>query len=256
MIIIVCILLFAGLFLILRELDHPSNTTYEVSEIIDGDTIKLSNGERVRLIGINAPETGQPYYSEAKEKLIELIGNNSVTLEKDVQDKDQYERWLRYVYVGGTHVNMEMVREGYAIAYYFPPNTKFLDDFEDAEQDAQTSQLGIWSPSEYNLTVIQLHEDAQGDDSENLNDEYVTFENEGTTSVDMTGWMVLDEANNQYDFSPFVIENGSSVTLYTGQGTDNDTKVYWGNDNPIWNNDGDSLFLRDAEGYLVTYYSY
>jgi micrococcal nuclease len=256
LIIVVCAALVIGTLLYLRFFPSQSDETYEVSQIIDGDTIKLSNGERVRLIGINTPETGQPYYTEATEKLTDLIGNNSVTLEKDTQDKDQYERLLRYVYVGGTHVNLEMVREGYAIAYYFPPNTKYSDDFEDAEQEARTSQLGIWLPSEFNLSVIQIHFDADGDDSLNLNDEYVIFENDGTAPIDMTDWMTLDEANNLYIFPTFVLGNGSTITLYTGQGIDNSTEVYWGNDNPIWNNDGDSLFLRDAEGYLVTYSSY
>ncbi len=256
LIIVVCALLLIGSFLVFKEFVRESNEIFEVSQIIDGDTIKLANGDRVRLIGINTPERDQPYYSEATEKLTKFIGNNSVTLEKDVRDKDPYGRLLRYVYIGNTHVNLEMVRQGFAIAYHYPPNIKYSDDFEDAEQEARNSQLGIWSPSEFSLVVSHMHADAEGNDNENLNDEYVVFENNGDSPMIMMGWTVQDEANNLYAFPTFILGNGSSVTLYTGEGIDNDAKVYWGNDKPIWNNDGDTLYLRDAEGYLVTFYNY
>lgn len=256
MVIFVLAILMVGLFFILKELAPTSNGTFEVSQIIDGDTIRLSTGEKVRLIGINTPERDQPYYSEATEKLSQLIGNKRVTLKKDVTNKDQYGRLLRYVYVNETFVNLEMVRQGYAISYSYPPNTKHLDEFEAAEQEARDTQIGIWTPSTFTLSVSELHFDAEGDDTENLNDEYVVFENGGNASLNMTGWTVQDEANNFYVFPAFILGNASSVTLHIGSGVDTATQLYWGNDRPIWNNDGDSLYLRDAEGFLVAYYNY
>jgi micrococcal nuclease len=256
LVIIVPLILIAGTYLLLKELSPSSNGTYEVSQIIDGDTIRVSTGEKVRLIGINAPERDQPFYDAATQKLFELIGNNQVTLEKDVTDKDQYGRLLRYIFIDDTFVNLEMVKQGYAISYSYPPNTKHLDDFEDGEHEARNSQIGIWTPSPFTLNVSHMHADAEGDDSENLNDEYVVFENVGDSTLNMTGWTVQDEANNFYVFSTFFLGNNSSVTLYTGSGTDTSTKVYWESSKPIWNNDGDSLYLRDIQGLLVTYYSY
>ncbi|MEE9150950.1 MAG: lamin tail domain-containing protein [Thermoplasmata archaeon] len=249
-------LLLAALFLVLRELALPSDETFEVSQIIDGDTFRLSTGEKVRLIGINTPETGQPFYTDATEKISQLIGNNRVALEKDVKDKDQYGRLLRYVYVGSTFVNLEIVRGGFAISYSLLPNVKYLDDFEDAEQEARIAQVGIWTPSNFSIGIPSFHPDAEGDDNGNLNDEYVVFENVGLSSINMTGWTVQDEANNFYVFTTFFLVNSSSVTLYTGSGTDTLTQVYWGSSKPIWNNDGDTLYLRDSHGYLVTFVSY
>jgi micrococcal nuclease len=249
-------ILVAGSLLVLMEFAPSSKETFEVSQIIDGDTIRLSTGEKVRLIGINTPERDQPYYAEATQKLSELIGDNQVTLEKDVTDKDQYGRLLRYIYVNETFVNLEMVKHGYAISYSFPPNTKHLSEFEAAEEEARNAGIGIWTQSSFTLTVSQLHADAEGDDSVNLNDEYVLFENNGNSTIIMTSWTVQDEAHNFYVFPEFGFANGSTLTLYTGSGTDTTTQLYWGNDKPIWNNDGDSLYLRDAEGLLVTYYSY
>jgi len=240
-----------------NDIDEANNTFY-VSRIIDGDTIELSNGERVRLIGINAPEKGQYYAAEATNKLSQLIGYDSITLEKDVSDKDQYNRSLRYVYVGSTFVNLEMVRQGYAIAYPYPPDVKYADEFEEAEQEAQDAQLGMWGgPSNVSITVLYMHYDAEGNDNNNLNDEYVIFKNTGSISVNMTDWTVQDNANHLYRFPTFNLSANSIVTLYTGSGTDTDTKLYWGRaGQAIWNNNGDTLYLRDSNGGLVTDYTY
>jgi micrococcal nuclease len=252
---VMVLLILAG-YLIFLNYQPSSDDTYEVSDIIDGDTIKLTNGERVRLIGINTPEREQPYYQEATERLRELIGSNPVRLEADEEDEDQYGRWLRYIYVNDTFVNLEVVKSGHAIAYEFQPNVKYSDKLKEAEQTARNSELGIWTPSPFSLTVTTLHADAEGDDTENLNDEYVVFDYNGNTSINMTLWWVMDEANNEYRFQDYVLVEGFTTTLYTGSGTDTVSKLYWGSSKPIWNNDGDSLFLRDAEGFLVTYYTY
>lgn len=252
----------AMIFLILAGylvmINYPTTTDdmYEVSDIIDGDTIKLTNGERVRLIGINTPEKGQPYYQQATDRLQELIGSNPVRLEKDEENEDQYGRWLRYIYINDTFVNLEMVKSGFAIAYEFQPNVKYSDTFSEAEQEAREAKIGIWTPSIFTVTISLLHADAEGDDNKNLNDEYVVFEYDGNTSINMTNWWVMDEANNEYRFQNYVLVEGFTTTLYTGSGTDTISKLYWGSTKPIWNNDGDSLYLRDAEGFLVAYYSY
>jgi len=256
LVIIVPLILIAGAYLLIKELSPSSNGTFEVSQIIDGDTIRLSTGEKVRLIGINSPERDQPYYAEATQKLSQLIGNNYVILKKDVTDKDQYDRLLRYVYVNETFVNLEMVKQGYAISYSFPPNTKHQDDFEEAEEEARSAKTGIWTASPYSLSVSNFHYDAEGDDSKNLNDEYVIFENTQNISLDMTDWTVQDEANNFYVFPDFILGNETSVIMYTGSGEDTKTKLYWDSSKPIWNNDGDALFLRDSEGYLVNFQRY
>ena len=249
-------LMLVGLLLVLKEFEPSSKEIYQVTQIIDGDTIKLSNGERVRLIGINTPETDQPYYSEATEKLKELIGDSPVTLKKDVEDKDQYGRLLRYVYVNETFVNLKMVRQGYAVAYHIPPNTKYSDELEVAEQEAITANIGMWTRSNFSVRVSFMHADAEGDDSDNLNDEYVVFENNGTSPLNITEWSVQDKANNFYTFPTFSLVNGSSVTLYSGLGTDTTAQLFWGSTKPIWNNEGDTLYLRDAEGYYVSHFSY
>ena len=106
-----------------------------VLEVIDGDTFKLGNGEIVRLICVDAPEKGKQGYEEAKEFLSFLILNKEVRLEKDVSDKDEYGRALRYVYVKDVYVreifvNKEVVREGYAGVFRYGEDTSKCREIE------------------------------------------------------------------------------------------------------------------------------
>lgn len=256
LVIVALIALVAGSYIMFIGLQDADTQEFEVAQIIDGDTIKLESGQKVRLIGINTPESGHPYYDAATEKLKELIGDSKVTMKKDVEDKDQYGRLLRYIYVNDTFVNLEMVRFGLATSYEFEPNVKYTSDFDVAETQAKSAKIGIWAPSPYTISIGQLVYDAPGDDNDNLNGEYFIFSNQGDASVDMTAWMVLDESNNDYNFPNYFLGNGSTVTLYIGSGTNTENELYWGSTRSIWNNDGDELFLRDEQGLLVVHYKY
>lgn len=129
---------------------EPSREEAQVVEVIDGDTIVvLLNGvrERVRLIGIDTPEVGRPYYEEATRKTTELVLGKTVRLEKDISERDKYGRLLRYVYVGSLFVNAELVRQGYAHAYTYPPDVKYADYFTQLQREAREKGVGLWGPS-------------------------------------------------------------------------------------------------------------
>ncbi len=121
-----------------------STTEVMVTAVVDGDTIDLVNGDRVRLIGIDAPERGEDYYDEAKTELAALVLHTTVTLERDVSDKDRYGRLLRYVYVDGTLINLTMVRKGHARAFRYAPDTRHATEFAEAERVAREAELGMW----------------------------------------------------------------------------------------------------------------
>lgn len=102
------------------------------------------------------------------------------------------------------------------------------------------------------LEIVTIHADAAGDESENLNDEYVVFENTGSSSVDLSGWELADAADHTYTFPEgTVLDPGDRITIYTGSGTDTETELYWGQSAPVWNNAGDTVILRDDSGNLV-----
>lgn len=122
----------------------------KVKRVVDGDTIELQNGRKVRYIGVNTPETVHPnkkvecFGKEASNINKKLVGGKTVELEKDVSDVDKYGRMLRYVYVNGTFVNEYLVREGYASVSTFPPDVKYKDLFLEAEREARDADKGLW----------------------------------------------------------------------------------------------------------------
>lgn len=132
----------------LQHSPFEKGATY-VARVIDGDTIELANGERVRYIGIDTPERGQPYYEAAKRFNAQLVQGKHVELEFDVQQRDRYGRLLAYVHVEHNgkrvFVNAELVRQGYALAYTVPPNVKYADEFVRLQRIARRRGLGLWS---------------------------------------------------------------------------------------------------------------
>jgi competence protein ComEC len=107
------------------------------------------------------------------------------------------------------------------------------------------------------LEVATINADAEGNDGENLTDEYIIFENTGDEPIELSGWTVEDEAAHSYEFPQgFTLEAGATVTLRTGSGTDTDTELYWGSASPIWNNDGDTVTLSNPDDEHVLEVSY
>ncbi|OYR45658.1 lamin tail domain-containing protein [Halorubrum sp. Ea8] len=107
------------------------------------------------------------------------------------------------------------------------------------------------------LAVAAINADAAGDDRENLNDEYVVFENAGDETLDLSGWTVEDEAGKRYEMPDGVtLAPGETLTLRTGSGTDTETDLYWGAGSPVWNNGGDTVIVENATGDRVLAESY
>ena len=131
--------------------DIPQEEAYSVVKVIDGDTIKLENGEVVRYIGIDTPETVHPskpvqcFGKESSDKNKELVEGKLVKLEKDITDRDKYGRLLRYVWVGDLFVNDYLVRQGYAYAYTYPPDVKYSNQFVEAQKEARENNRGLWN---------------------------------------------------------------------------------------------------------------
>jgi len=120
-----------------------------VVRVVDGDTIKVDlDGEtyKVRYIGMDTPEKDRPFFEEATTKNAELVDGQAVLLVKDVSETDRYDRLLRYVFVGDTFVNFELVNQGYAAAATFPPDVACDGMFHAAEADARSRGLGLWAP--------------------------------------------------------------------------------------------------------------
>ncbi len=132
-------------FLVFLCLLLTCTKTDKVTEIIDGDTFRTQNGETIRLLGINTPEMADPGADIAKDFLLLLILNENVRLEKDITDKDDYGRLLRYVYVNGNFINAELARMGYAETRFYPPDTLYRKELEGLEKIAVRNRRGLWA---------------------------------------------------------------------------------------------------------------
>ena len=146
--------------LAIRSFD-PARQRYRVVKVPDGDTVYLKNGDRVRLLGINAPEVahrnkpGEPGGEEAGEALRERILGQRVRLERDVEQKDSYGRTLAHLYDdAGNNINLWLVEEGLAFVFLHPPNLKHADAYLAAEAEARAARRGLWALPRYQVQAM------------------------------------------------------------------------------------------------------
>lgn len=131
-----------------------------VSRVVDGDTVELEGGDRVRMIGVNTPETvkpgepEQPYGKQASDFTKSQIQGKRLFLETDVQEKDQYGRILGYLYTQEPKnqdelekymFNAILLREGYAQLMTIQPNSKYADTFVKFQRQAREGNKGLWA---------------------------------------------------------------------------------------------------------------
>jgi micrococcal nuclease len=118
----------------------------ELTRIVDGDTIECRRVGRVRLIGMDTPESGQePYAEMATQALWSLLEMaTTVGLERDVELRDRYGRMLAYLWADGLMVNWALVRQGWAVILTYPPNVQYVDWFTEAQRRAREEGVGLW----------------------------------------------------------------------------------------------------------------
>jgi endonuclease YncB( thermonuclease family) len=156
------------------------------TSIIDGDTFRLVTGEKVRLIGIDAPELSRPGGVLSREYLAHLLLGKPITLKRGYKDKDNYNRLLRFVYVNDLCINEEMIRQGYAEARYLP-ESPIRDYYVQLEIQAEAARAGLW-----NDNILQPRSEVDWD-----------------TDVPVIDWSDADDYYNQY-----VIIEGTIINTY------------------------------------------
>lgn len=154
---IIAILCLLSLFLC-ASVSISSADNARFLSAIDGDSLVVSykgRSQEVRLIGIDAPEWGQEYGTRAKTKVMGICYGKTIRLEFDRERRDHYGRLLAYVYCGGRMLNLEMIREGMAIAIKVEPNIKYYERFKDAENNARKKRAGFWLHGGLKMTPYQ-----------------------------------------------------------------------------------------------------
>ena len=123
----------------------PTEAT--VLSVIDGDTIFIHDGSKVRYLGINTPERGKPFYEQALEANRKLVEGKKIKLEYDDYKKDQYDRILAWVFVDGKNASEEIVKLGLAPVDLYSHRKPLIyqDQLFKAQEEAKKSKLGLWS---------------------------------------------------------------------------------------------------------------
>lgn len=237
----------------------------EVTRVSDGDSIRATSAEgdlEIRLIGINAPEQDECFGSEAGAELMRLTDGADVTIHPWPPEIDDFGRELGFLVADGVFVNLSLVETGHVVARA-QSDHGFESDFESAERDASDAGIGLWArdacgtPTDAELVIVEVFENAPGDDRENPNGEFVIIENAGSGDVDLADWAIRDESTrHRHTFSPLIVAPGDQVLLRTGCG-ENDLQsdpieVFWCDpEPPVWNNGGDTAFLLDPNGAIA-----
>jgi micrococcal nuclease len=116
-----------------------------VKKVVSGELVKLSNGDKVRYIGVDAPADGSIFFEESRQANKKLVDRKLITIEYDVRHKDGNGDLLGYVYAGDVFVNAQLLKNGFGIAYIVPPNQKYADLFISLQKEARKKRRGIWA---------------------------------------------------------------------------------------------------------------
>lgn len=208
--------------------------TVIVARVIDGDTFETSDGTTVRLLNVNTPEKKEAHYAEAKAFTEQLV-NRSVEIEPAGTEK--YGRLLGKIYAPN-YFNLALVREGLAHTLLVGDDEAKL--FSEAESQARMEEKGIWRHSkDYGCLKGTI----------DSTKEVVSLIK--ICNISVVGWTVKDETTHSYT----ITRDFSTLSLFSAKGVDNDNGRYWGRGS-IWNDNRDSLFIRDTHGDLVYFYQY
>ena len=221
-----------------------------VTRIVDGDTFIGNKTIRIRLEGINAPELGfrknwsERYAYEAKNFLENITKNKIVKIE--IVGKDKYGRYLAYVWYRGVFVNALLLKEGFAHTFFIGnKNKKYNDYFYKLELGAYKDEKGIWKKSKYFgcLKIIYFRYKFP---------EKIVVKNVCEKKLNLNGWYIKDEDHHILFFSNITLPSKRSITIYSGNLTSNLSFK----EKNVWNDDGDSIFVRDHKGLLVMFHHY
>ena len=241
-------------FLSLYSFFPPSSWAATVAAVIDGDTVRLDDGNIVRYLGVNTPEHGQPFYEEARRFNAQLVLGKPVRLETRERERDKYRRELAYVFVDDVLVNAQIVTEGWGHVFILDPLPQ-TEEWLRLQKQAQDQHKGIWrNGARGPLKITTVHANAKGDDRRNPNGEYLRLCNISDRPITLQGFAVQDAAQHRFVFSGGIVRPGYTALLVSGRGKNARRRsrqvFYWGA-GPIWNNDGDTASLFDPAGKLI-----
>lgn len=245
-----------------------------VQSVVNGDTMALlidGSPTDVRLAGVIAPALNECWGDESADSLADLVVGKQLLLVAGNTDTDEFGQLLRYAYLetasGTEFINAIQVSQGDAVAVQGTGNQDAM--LKSLEARAYQSGRGMWgsivcgdaeaiAADRPVVRVGSINYDPAGPDENALDEESVTFENEGYGTVNFTGWTLRDEsATNRFTFpSGSVLTPGEKLTVVTGCNADAEATVAWCADAPVWSNGGDTVIVSDGLGNAIIWFTY
>lgn len=247
--------------------DRATGQPVSIVAVVDGDTIEVDRGrgpESVRLIGINAPESDECDGDAARAGLADQLDEASITLAAPQgTDRDRFGRLLRYVIADGSDLNAQQLADGHA--FLLQTDHPRQAEYHAAAEAAAAAGRGLWAadrcgpPRNQPLAISAFDPNPPGPDDDPATGEYVVITRweDGAEAWDLSGWMLRDESSiHRFVFPEVQIMPTQAFTVYTGCDTDRGFALFWCADGPVWSNGGDTIFLLDPAGNVVTHLTY
>jgi endonuclease YncB( thermonuclease family) len=202
---------------------------YNVTRVLDGDTLELEIGQKIRLLGINTPEKRFPLANASAEFLSSKVLGKRIKIESYGQDK--YGRTLAHIFLGKEHINKQILSEGLASLYYYEKD-EYYQELKSAEEFARINEKGIWRKSP-NSPCLEIKSFVYIEPTKRCsNEELMVLRNNCNYKLNLT---IKDDATHIYKE---IINKNSEISR---------------NFSCIWNDDGDSIYISDSEGLLMFY---
>jgi micrococcal nuclease len=239
--------------------DKPIPAEAAVVSVYDGDTLTLDTRDKVRLRWVNTPELRPPeeYGAEARDLVSSLVLQKRVSLLTS-GGRDGYGRLLSGVVVDGKNLSVALLEAGLAHVFIIPPDNTDLKPLFSAQSRARAARRGIWSTVRYAgaLHITSFHANADGDDRENVNGEYLRICNISDQPLDLAGYRIADISGRNWEIPAAIIPVGHTFKLHSGRGAqavDSAAQIslYLGSSDPIWNNGSDRATIYDRFGRVV-----
>lgn len=237
----------------------PENPT--VRSNYDGDTLTLDNGDKVRLSWVNTPELKPPeaFGKEARDLTRGLTEGRPVQLILQGENpRDGYGRLLAGIQVDGQNLSIALLEAGLGHVFIIPPERYDVKPLLEAQARAKAAKKGIWTTDHYQgtLHITSFHANAEGDDRQNVNGEYMRVANITEGPVNLIGYKIAKETGLSFDLPDVTIPAGFTVAIHSGRGLDEidpakQIVVYLNSDVPIWNNERDRVIIYDKYGKVV-----
>ena len=234
--------------------------TGRVVQVYDGDTLTLESGDRIRLRWVNTPELRpkEDYGIEAREAAKALVLGKEVQLVFGKVKRDGYGRLIAGVEIDGTDLSTHLLELGLAHLFIIPPDDADHAARRAAQTKARSASRGIWSTERYEgvLHITSFHANADGDDRENVNGEYLRVCNVSDRPVDLDGFRISEQSGGSWTLPPLLVPPGHTFKIHSGKGSNQgdpseQLAVFLGSDTPIWNNTRDRATLYDRHGRMI-----